>query len=65
MRGFSVGIKSIFLISFGNGGQFGDCRAKHSATLHFLALLFPATAYALNVVRLLFLDKFSFELTKI
>ena len=27
MRGFSVGIKSNFLISFGHVGQFGDGRA--------------------------------------
>jgi hypothetical protein len=27
MWGFGVGIKSIFLISFSNGGQFGDGRA--------------------------------------
>ena len=27
MRGFCVGIKSIFLISFGHVGQFGDGRA--------------------------------------
>jgi hypothetical protein len=30
MRGFNVGIKSIFLIKFGNGGQFGDGRQSHS-----------------------------------
>ncbi len=42
MRGFSVAIKSSFLISFSNVGQSGAGRAKHFAALHFLALLFPA-----------------------
>ena len=44
MRGFSVGIKSIFLIWFGNVGQFGDGRAKHFATLHFFSAPIPRTA---------------------
>ena len=41
MRGFSVGIKCNFLISFSNVGRFGAGRANHSYR-HSFALLYPA-----------------------
>lgn len=46
MWGFSVAIKSSFLISFSNVGQFGAGRGKYFAALHYCPPIATGTGNA-------------------